>query len=134
MPLNACGGLRRLGMVLAIVAAPFSGALAVGPTDSLFGGQGYGGLSQADLDHMNTAAALLYEGTPGRTVERWTSPATGRSGEIRLISSFEFRGMPCRRLDYTITAADQSNLGHYVMSWCRVPDGAWKMVEVPASH
>ena len=122
---------RFIVVALAIVGISATGAVAVGPTDSLSGGEGWFGLSRADLDRMNTAAALLYEGPPGSTVERWTSTFSGKSGEVRLVGSFNFHGMPCRKLDYTVTSTDQPAPGHYVMNWCRVPDGTWKIVEVP---
>ena len=120
----------RIVVALGMMAVPPTGTLAGVPSDYL-SGMGWLGLSQSDLDRVNNAAALLYEGLPGATVERWSSPVSGKSGEVRLIGSFEFHGMACRKLDYTVVSADQTNQAHYVLSWCKVPDGAWKIVEVP---
>jgi len=93
------------------------------------------GLSQTTLDSMHAAAAklYLYEGHPVGTVETWTSP-DGTSGEVKLLHSFDSSNMPCRTIDYTIDA--QSTVGgpnpnHYILTWCRVLAGVWKIVEVP---
>ncbi|HKM62343.1 MAG TPA: hypothetical protein VJY39_07610 [Acidisphaera sp.] len=92
------------------------------------------GLSQATLDSMHAAAAKLYEGRPVGTVEAWTSP-DGTAGEVKLLHSFDAFNMPCRTIDYTIGAQSTvsgPNPNHYVLTWCRVPAGAWKIVQVPS--
>lgn len=88
------------------------------------------GLSQDDLDRMSAAAARLYEGRSIGTVERWRSPSSRNAGEVRLMRSFEANGMPCRTLEYTIRLESaRASPDHYVVNWCRVPGGTWKMVE-----
>ncbi len=132
LALSPVVGPRSLAIALAVMIAPITGAMAMTPTDSYVGGQGWVGLSKADLDRMNAAAAQLIDQPYYGAVIQWASPETGKSGEIRLLNSFAFRGMPCRTLDYVVTAPDPSdNHGHYVMSWCWVPQGVWKVVEVP---
>ncbi len=81
---------------------------------------------------MSAAAARLYEGQSIGTVERWRSPDTGNAGEVKLTHNFESHGMPCRTIDYTIRFAEKTNnIDHYVVNWCRVSEGVWKIVEVP---
>ena len=133
MRLAARAEARRFVVALGTMAALPTGALAGAPT-AYTSGMGWLGLSKWDLDRVNNAAALLYQGPPGATVERWSSPVSGKSGEVRLLRSFEFHGMPCRKLDYTVVSADQTNQAHSVLSWCKVPDGAWKIVEVPGAR
>jgi surface antigen len=93
------------------------------------------GMTQDDIDRMQAAAARLYEGRSIGSVERWFSPDTKNAGEVKLVRSFTAKGMPCREVDYVIrfqTARD--NLTHYVANWCKIPDGEWKIVEIPRSH
>jgi surface antigen len=89
-------------------------------------------LSQDDLDRMQAAAARLYEGRSIGTVERWRNPDSRDAGEVKLVRSFESHGMPCRTIDYTIRFESRRNsTDHYVLNWCRVEEGAWKVVELP---
>jgi len=130
--LSPVARLRSLAIAMVMTIVPVTGALAMVPTDSYVGGLGWVGLSKADLDRMNAAAARLIDQPYFGATVRWDSPDTGKSGEIRLLNSFGFRGMPCRTLDYTVSPSDPTdNHAHYVMSWCWVPEGVWKVVEIP---
>ena len=91
------------------------------------------GLSQAALNSMHAAAAKLYEGHPVGAVETWASP-DGTSGQVKLLHSFDSSKMPCRTIDYTIRVQgilNNPNPDHYVLNWCRVPPGVWKIVQIP---
>ena len=90
------------------------------------------GLTQDDLDRMHAAGARLYEGRSIGTVERWRSPDSKDAGAVKLLRSFDARGMPCKTLDYTIryeTARNRPN--HYIINWCKVQGDEWKIVELP---
>jgi hypothetical protein len=90
------------------------------------------GLPQDDVNRMTAAAARLYEGRSIGTVERWRSPDSKNAGEVKLTRSFATHGMPCRTVEYTIRFNEQRNqLDHYVLTWCKVGDEGWKIVEVP---
>ena len=93
------------------------------------------GLSQATLGSMHAAAARLthQDGAAVGTVEKWTSP-DGTNGEVKLLRVFVSSRMPCRTVDYLIgpqDAADGPNPNDYVLTWCRLPAGMWKIVPVP---
>ena len=89
------------------------------------------GLPQDDLDRMEAAAARLYEDRSVGTIERWRSPDTRNAGEVKLMRSFDSHGMPCRTLDYTIRFEEQKDRpSHYVLNWCKLPEGTWKIVEL----
>ena len=89
------------------------------------------GLPQDDLDRMHAAASRLYEGRSIGTVERWRSSDTKDAGEVELIRSFDTHGMPCRTISYRIRyESNRSRLYHYMVNWCRVPSGEWKIVEI----
>jgi surface antigen len=115
-------------LTLLIAAASSSGAVEFATGPSL----AWPGLSQDDVDRMQAAAARLYEGRSIGTVERWRSPDSKDAGEVKLIRSFESHGMPCRTIDYTIRFESRRNSpNHYVLNWCRVEEGSWKLVELP---
>ena len=93
---------------------------------------GWPGLTPDDIVRMNAASARLYEGRSIGTIERWRSPASADAGEVTLTRDFDWHGMPCHALDYTIRFnTDRGSPDHYVMTWCRLPDESWKIVEVP---
>ncbi len=118
-----------LALLIASVSAP--AAAQPVPVPSL----AWPGLSQGDIDRMHAAAARLYEGQSIGTVERWRNPETDNAGEVTLVHSFDTHGMPCRTIDYTVKfAITQNRLDHYTVNWCRVPDGSWKIVELPEPH
>jgi surface antigen len=91
------------------------------------------GLTQDDLNRMHAAAARLYEGRSIGTVERWRSPESQDAGEVKLVRSFTAKGMPCREIDYVIRFQTERNSpDHYVVNWCKLDDGEWKIVVIPA--
>jgi surface antigen len=121
--------LSAVPLALALLAVSTGDAGAVAP--SLSFELAWPGLSQDDLDRMHAAAARLYEGRSIGTVERWRNPDTKDAGVVKLLKSFEAHGMSCRTIDYTIrfeSRRDRPN--HYVLNWCKQPDGTWKIVEL----
>jgi len=90
----------------------------------------YPQLSTADLDRMDAAAQRLYSGTAIGTVERWRNPDNGNSGTVALVGTPEFRGQPCRRLEYTARIAQRNQeLTTSTLTWCRTESGEWKITE-----
>ncbi|HEY0182240.1 MAG TPA: hypothetical protein VGC09_05475 [Rhodopila sp.] len=121
--------MAGLALALPVFLAPgLSVAQTVFSTDVA-----WPGLTQDDIDRMHAAASRLYEGRSIGTIERWRSPDSKDAGEVKLIKSFKAHNMPCSRLDYTIrfnVVRDRPD--HYVINWCKVPEGDWKIVEVVA--
>jgi hypothetical protein len=90
------------------------------------------GLTHADLDRMNNAAARLYENQnqPIGTVEQWRNPDTKNSGSVKLLRRFETNGMPCWLMEYTIQFERMKrHPRQYRVNWCRTAQGELKMVE-----
>ena len=51
---------------------------------------------------------------------------------MKLTHSFDSHGMPCRTIDYTIRFNELRNApDHYVLTWCKVGNEGWKIVEIP---
>jgi surface antigen len=123
---------RALGVSASLLLASVADvSLAQAPV--ITGDIAWPGLTQDDLDRMHAAGARLYEGRSIGTVERWRSPDSKDAGEVKLIRSFDARGLPCRTLDYTIrfeTARNRPN--RYIINWCKVQGGEWKIVELPS--
>jgi surface antigen len=89
------------------------------------------GLTRDDVNRMHAAAARLYEGSSIGTVERWRNPDTRTAGEIKLVRSFEAHDLSCRRLEYTVRFEVVKDAPReYVLNWCKLPDGEWKIVEL----
>ncbi len=119
------------GLLLPLIVADVSQAQLPLPNAEL----AWPGLSQDNLQRMNAAAARLYEGRSIGTIERWRNPDSKDAGEVKLTRKFDSHGMPCRTIDYVIrfqTARDDPT--HYVVNWCRVQGGEWKIVELPRSR
>lgn len=90
----------------------------------------YPQLTTADVDRMGAAAERLYTGTAIGTVERWRNPDNGNSGTVALVGTPEFRGQPCRRLEYTARIAQRNQeLTTHTLTWCRTEAGEWKIAE-----
>jgi surface antigen len=116
---------RALAAALAL-SIPVSIASAAPP----FPGLPWSGLSRDDLDRMHAAAARLYEGRSIGTVERWRNPDSNDAGEVKLRRQFEAKGMPCSQIEYTVRLAETQELRRYVLSWCKLSTGDWKIVDV----
>ena len=80
---------------------------------------------------MHAAVARLYQGRAIGSVETWSSPETGASGEVKLLRVFNYQNMPCRTIGYNIKAGGGSGPNNFILNWCQVPGGAWKIAQVP---
>ena len=92
------------------------------------------GISHLTLEHVHAAAAKLFEGHPVGATEPWSSPDQPLSGQAKLLNVFDSSNMPCRTIEYSLSIQGTMSAkypGRYVLTWCRVPDGVWKIVEVP---
>ena len=127
LPVNRTFALAAVALLCVTVATSYAQ-----PLMPLRGNVFWPGLTQDDLDRMGSAGERLYEGASIGTVERWRSPDSKNAGEVKLTRSFESQGMPCRTLDYTVRfASSATRLSRYVVNWCKIPSGEWKIVELP---
>lgn len=118
-------------MAGAVAAAVLVGSVAV-PVQAQFNPFQRSGfeLSQEDLQMLGAAAQKLYidESVPVGTVETWSNPASGNTGSVQLIGSFEHKGLPCRRLQHDIKVKDVADPFRYIFDRCKVPSGEWKVL------
>jgi hypothetical protein len=132
-PFAPCPRKRASGVATILLLCTVDASLAQTPL--ITGDLAWPGLTQDDLARMHAAGARLYEGRSIGTVERWRSPDSKDAGEVKLMRSFETRGMQCRTLDYTIRFdSARSSPNRYVINWCKVQGDEWKIVELPKSR
>jgi surface antigen len=84
-----------------------------------------GKLTKEDVDLLKAAAEQAVSGAPG-VPKPWSNPATGNSGAITLLQSFNSAdGRSCRRLRVETQAKATS--GVYTTNVCRAEGGPWQI-------
>jgi len=87
-------------------------------------------LTAGDFDRMHAAAGLLYQGRPVGSIENWRNPKTDNAGSVTLTGDFATKGMPCRTMTYRIRLKHSvDDPSRYVISWCKLSDGSWKILD-----
>jgi surface antigen len=86
-------------------------------------------LTKQDLDIMRQTVNGQVHGKPVGTAAKWSNPASGNSGKIRLVKKFRRNDQQCETLDYRLVTK-RSPVGpeHYVLSSCLQPDGQWRLI------
>jgi surface antigen len=94
-----------------------------------FGGNFGPGLSPEDNRLMVESIARLNAAEPSRVglSESWNNPQTRTSGTSTILRVFHSRGMACHLVRHQIAAAGQGRPRDYRLTWCRTPDGEWKI-------
>jgi len=94
-----------------------------------FGGNFGPGLSPEDNRLMVDSIARLNAIEPSRVglSESWNNPQTRTSGSSRILRIFHSGGMACHLVRHQIVAAGQGRPRDYRLTWCRTPDGEWKI-------
>lgn len=87
------------------------------------------GLSDDDFALLSQSGAKL-NALPSVAVgqsESWNNPKTTSSGTTTVTRIWQFEAMPCHDLRYAFLASGQPPQRVYDLTWCRTPDGAWKI-------
>jgi surface antigen len=94
-----------------------------------FGGNFGPGLSPEDNRLMVESIARLNAAEPSRVglSESWNNPQTRTSGTSTILRVFHSRGMACHQVRHQIVAVGQARPRDYRLTWCRTPDGEWKI-------
>jgi len=86
-------------------------------------------LTQQDLAIIRQAVTTQVHGKPIGTTAKWSNPASGNSGKIRLVRKFTRNNLQCETLDYRlVTSRIPAGPEHYVLSSCLQPDGQWRLI------
>lgn len=103
---------------------PPPGRLAAG----LIGAEGPRTLNEADRQAMEQAAKNALDNAPTNRGVSWRNPATGNSGSITPVRSFQdARRDYCRDFQQVIAAGGQTRQGKGTA--CRRGDGSWQVVQ-----
>ncbi len=85
-------------------------------------------LTRADLDMIETTLAEQIHGKPAGTKAKWSDPASGNSGTIKLLKISELDGHRCEEILYWNRSGEQwMPPDRFKLTSCRQPDGAWKL-------
>jgi hypothetical protein len=122
-----------LGLLSAALGAVLCLALGPGPANAQinpFGRNNRLNLTSEDFQIMGDAASALTRDAarPGQTAT-WDNPATGTSGTIELLETFQKDGMPCQKRRYVFNNERKFGTSTFVLNVCRIPSGEWKVVE-----
>lgn len=114
-----------IAAVLIVLAVMSPSTYAADP----FRGSGFQ-LDESDLELVQAAAEKLYlsDGVAVGAVEQWSNPETGSRGTVELTRIFEYKSLPCRRLQHDIDLKRYKDPYRFTLDRCRVADGAWKIL------
>ena len=84
--------------------------------------------TRSDMVTMKAIGIRLYkrDGAEKGASEVWQNAKSGHHGRITVLDVFERGGAPCRKVHYE-TIFDAVNKTSYVITWCRTPEGEWKI-------
>ena len=120
-------------MILArIFAAVIVTALLLSPAAAQvnpFSRDGFS-LSNSDIAKLEEATRPFYEDVtvPLNTTRAWSNPESGNKGTAKLVERFEYKKLPCRRIQHDIKLAKMADPFHFVIDRCQVADGSWKFL------
>jgi len=87
-------------------------------------------LTPQDRAIIGSTVQSQIHGKRPHTTAKWTSPESGHSGTITILSKSTRQGMPCERIEYRIVEpGGRQQHGRYVFTSCQLPDGSWKLAE-----
>jgi surface antigen len=118
--------LARIFAAVTVTALLLSPAVAqVNP----FSRDGFS-LSNSDIAMLEEATRPFYDDVtvPLGTARAWTNPDSGNGGTATLVSRFEYKKLPCRRIQHDIKLKKMADPYHFVIDRCQVADGSWKFL------
>jgi hypothetical protein len=86
-------------------------------------------LSATDMNLLMESVSRL-NSNPQSVVgseEEWFNPATGSRGKSRISRILTNAGRPCHEIHHELLPLGLTPPRIYNLTWCRVPDGAWKI-------
>src|SRR5262245_13441656 len=120
-----------------ILARAFAAFVVIGFLLSVAAAQGVNPFSKSGFSLTKEDIAKLEEATkpffedptvPLGTARAWSNPKSGNGGTASLVSRFEYKKLPCRRIQHDIKLAKVGDPFHFVIDRCQVADGSWKFL------
>jgi surface antigen len=97
----------------------------------------YGGLSGGRLENpfftpedrqiIREIADNMLNDDPDGSSRPWSNTKSGSSGNLSIVRSYEYKGMPCRDLEVDNKTGERK--GQWALRMCRIKDGTWKIAE-----
>lgn len=116
--------LLTVGLVSTIICAAAQAQGLTQPWDEMTP------LTPQDRAIIGSTVQSQIHGKRPQTTAKWTSPESGHSGTITILSKSTRQGMPCERIEYRIVEpGGRQQHGRYVFTSCQLPDGNWKLAE-----
>lgn len=114
----------RLLVAVLLLSAPLPVAAQVNP----FKGR-QSGLTQRDSELLGSSIDRLNQskGIAVGSKDSWSNPASHSQGENTVREIFQDAGTTCHRLHHEITVRGRKPPRTYELTWCRMPDGRWKI-------
>jgi surface antigen len=87
-------------------------------------------LSNSDIAMLEEATRPFYDDVtvPLGTARAWNNPESGNGGTAVLVERFEYKKLPCRRIQHDIKLKKLADPYHFVIDRCQVADGSWKFL------
>lgn len=87
-------------------------------------------LSQSDVAKLEEATKPFYDdaSVPLGTARAWSNPESGNHGTAVLVERFEYKKLPCRRIQHDIKLKKIADPYRFVIDRCQVADGSWKFL------
>ncbi len=119
----ATTALRTLRACLALLALLAVGAPAHASNLQFLRDAPVAKMTKEDLALFQSSLRAALDQNADGSTRRWENPATGASGTLTPVSTFEQDGARCRRLEIVNTV--QGVTGRSTFNMCRQADGTW---------
>jgi surface antigen len=114
--------VARLVLLAAFAFAP----VAVGQNVGFLRGDPMERMDKEDIALLTKNYVEALDKLPDGQTRAWRNPKTGHSGTATVQKSFERGGRKCRLIEFTNTAEGLQARSEF--TFCKQPDGAWKIV------
>jgi len=85
-----------------------------------------GHMTEEDIDILTAAANSALDNLPDGATAHWGNSKTGAKGDLTPRATYQEGGQRCRDMQVENSAGGFSNRS--VVSMCKQPDGAWKLM------
>jgi surface antigen len=125
---NSRGGVMlRKHIREMLIAAAGVWALSLSPASAAvidpFGRDGVE-LDPQEWIMIKAAIAKVLEAPKAGAEASWDNPPSGRAGQAKILRTYSAKGLSCAEVAHDFT---KGSGGHYVLPFCQVADGSWKV-------
>lgn len=87
-------------------------------------------LTSGDAEALGAASRKILDNpdAPIGQKESWSNAQSGAQGTVQYEKSFSYKDLPCRRLQHDIIVPRASNDYRFIIDYCRIESGEWKIL------